>query len=84
MNTEPNAKKHLTPRQIINRFRKGVYVDESNEMISSAISSCGQAFDSIALSLPTTLPGYCFLYIGHNNNDGMVRFASKCDLEFVI
>lgn len=56
MNTEPNAKKHLTPRQIINRFRKGVYVDENNEMISSAISSCGQAFDSIALSLPTTLP----------------------------
>ena len=28
--------------------------------------------------------GLLFLYIGHNNNDGMVRFASKCDLEFVI
>ena len=31
MKDEPNNKKHLTPRQIINRYRKGVYVDESIE-----------------------------------------------------
>ena len=48
MKDEPNNKKHLTPRQIINRYRKGVYVDESIEVISSVISSCGQTFDSIA------------------------------------
>lgn len=49
MKDEPNNKKHLTPRQIINRYRKGVYVDESIEVISSVISSCGQTFDSIAV-----------------------------------
>lgn len=37
MKDEPNNKKHLTPRQIINRYRKGVYVDESIEVISSVI-----------------------------------------------
>ena len=55
MKDEPNNKKHLTPRQIINRYRKGVYVDESIEVISSVISSCGQTFDSIAVAFPTTL-----------------------------
>ena len=55
MKDEPNNKKHLTTRQIINRYRKGVYVDESIEVISSVISSCGQTFDSIAVAFPTTL-----------------------------
>ena len=55
MKDEPNNKKHFTPRQIINRYRKGVYVDESIEVISSVISSCGQTFDSIAVAFPTTL-----------------------------
>jgi hypothetical protein len=55
MKDEPNNKKHLTPRQIINRYRKGVYVDESIEVISSVISSCGQTFDSITVAFPTTL-----------------------------
>ena len=55
MKDEPNNKKHLTPRQIINRYRKGVYVDENIEVISSVISSCGQTFDSIAVAFPTTL-----------------------------
>lgn len=55
MKDEPNNKKHLTLRQIINRYRKGVYVDESIEVISSVISSCGQTFDSITVAFPTTL-----------------------------
>lgn len=55
MKDEPNNKKHLTSRQIINRYRKGVYVDENIEVISSVISSCGQTFDSIAVAFPTTL-----------------------------
>lgn len=55
MKPEQNDKKHLTPRQIINRYRKGVYVDENIEAISSAISSCGQTFNSIAVEFPTTL-----------------------------
>ena len=55
MSAEPNDKKHLTPRQIINRYRKGEYVDESIEAISSAISSCGEVFDSVAIAFPTTL-----------------------------
>lgn len=55
MNQEPNDRKHLSPRQIINRYRKGEYVDESIEAISSAISSCNQTFDSIAVPFPTTI-----------------------------
>lgn len=55
MSAEPNDKKHLTPRQIINRYCKGEYVDESIESISSAISSCGEVFDSVAIAFPTTL-----------------------------
>lgn len=55
MKNEENNKKHLTPRQIINRYRKGMYVDENIEAISSAISSCGQTFDNIAVAFPTTL-----------------------------
>lgn len=46
---------HLTPRQIINRYRKGEYVDESIEAISSAISSCRQSFNCNAVPFPTNI-----------------------------
>lgn len=52
---EQNDRKHLTPRQIVNRFRKGDYVDESMEAISSVISSCGEDFDSVAIPIPDNL-----------------------------
>lgn len=55
MMSEQNDSKHLTPRQIINRYRKGLYVDESMEAISSVISSCGETFNSVAVPIPTTL-----------------------------
>lgn len=55
MSQDANDRKHLTPRQIVNRFRKGVYVDEGMEAISSAISSCGEAFDSVAVPFPTNI-----------------------------
>jgi len=55
MSQEPNDRKHLTPRQIINRYLKGEYVDESIEAISSAISSCGKTFDSVTIPFPTTI-----------------------------
>lgn len=55
MNPEENDRKHLTPRQITNSYRKGEYVDENIEAISSAVSSCGQAFDCIAVAFPTTI-----------------------------
>lgn len=51
MALEQNESKRLTPRQIVNRFRKGVYVDESMEAISSVISSCGETFDSVAIPI---------------------------------
>ena len=54
MSHEPNDR-HLTPRQIINRYRKGVYVDESIEAISSAISSCHQSFSCNAVPFPTNI-----------------------------
>ena len=54
MSHEPNDR-HLTPRQIINRYRKGEYVDESIEAISSAISSCRQAFNCNAVPFPTNI-----------------------------
>ena len=55
MSHEPNDRLHLTPRQIINRYRKGVYVDESIEDISSAISSCRQPFNCNAVPFPTSI-----------------------------
>ena len=54
MSHESNDR-HLTPRQIINRYRKGVYVDESIEAISSAISSCHQSFNCNAVPFPTNI-----------------------------
>lgn len=64
MSQETNDRKHLTPRQIINRYRKGEYVDESIEAISSAISSCGKTFDCIAVPFPTTIIEKVFENIG--------------------
>jgi len=55
MKCEQNDKKHLSPRQIVNRYCKGEYVDESIDDISSAISSCGKIFDNIAVAFPTTI-----------------------------
>ena len=54
MSHESNDR-HLTPRQIINRYRKGEYVDESIDAISSAISSCRQPFNSNAVPFPTNI-----------------------------
>lgn len=56
MKQEANDKKHLTPRQIVNRYRKGVYVDEGIEAISSVISSSSQVFDNVAIPSQTSLP----------------------------
>lgn len=55
MKQETSNKKHLTPRQIINRYRKGEYVDESIEAISSTISQCNESFDSITIPFPTSI-----------------------------
>lgn len=54
MSIEENDRKHLTPRQIVNRFKKGEYVDESIEAISSVISSCGKSFDCVTVPFPTS------------------------------
>lgn len=53
MNQGQNDSKRLSPRQIINRYRKGEYVDESIEAISSAVSSCSLSFDCNAVPFPT-------------------------------
>ena len=63
MNQEPDDKKHLSPRQIINRYSKGEYVDESIEAISSAISSSGLSFDSVAVPFLTTIIEQVFEHI---------------------
>lgn len=55
MNKTQNDRKHLTPRQIINRFRKGKYIDESFEYVSSVVSSCSETFDSVAIPFPITI-----------------------------
>lgn len=55
MSIEESDRKHLSPRQIVNRFKKGEYVDESIEAISSAISSCGKYFDSVTIPFPTSI-----------------------------
>lgn len=55
MNHESDDRTHFTPRQIINRYRKGEYVDESIEAISSAISSCHQPFSCNAVPFPTNI-----------------------------
>lgn len=55
MKTEEAERKHLSPRQIVNRFKKGEYVDESIEAISSAVSSCGKTLDSVAVPFPTSI-----------------------------
>ena len=54
MKREAATKIHLTPRQIINRYAKGKYVDEDMESISSSVSSCGKNFNSITIPLPFT------------------------------
>lgn len=48
-----NTKKHLSARQIINRYKKGVYTDESSDNISAAISSSEQDFNNVALPVQT-------------------------------
>ena len=58
-----NDSKHLSPRQIINRYRKGEYVDESIDAISSAISSCRQSFDCNAVPFPTSIIEKVYEYI---------------------
>lgn len=55
MNQELDDKEHLSPRQIINRYKKGEYVDESIEAISSTISSCPYTFDSVAVPFQSTI-----------------------------
>lgn len=55
MNQELDDKDHLSPRQIINRYKKGEYVDESIEAISSTISSCSYSFDSVAVPFQSTI-----------------------------
>lgn len=55
MSQVPNNKKHLTPRQIINRYKKGEYIDEGIEAISSTISSCPYPFDNVAVPFPVTI-----------------------------
>lgn len=52
---ESTARRRLSPRQIVNRFSKGEYVDESIEAISSAISSCGKSFNSVTIAFPATI-----------------------------
>lgn len=55
MKNEQNGRKRLSPRQIINRYRKGEYIDESIEAISSTISSCPYPLDNIAVPFPMTI-----------------------------
>lgn len=56
MRQEQNKdRKHLTARQIVNRYRKGEYVDESIEDISSAIALSGKTFNNIAIPFPTNI-----------------------------
>lgn len=50
MKNVQNDRKHLSSRQIINRFKKGEYVDESIEAVSSAISSYPGAFEGTSLT----------------------------------
>ena len=64
MKNVQNDRVHLTPRQIINRFRKGEYVDEGIEAISSAISSYRGTFENVAVPFPASIIEMVFENIG--------------------
>lgn len=64
MKNVQNDRKHLTPRQIINRFRKGEYVDEGIEAISSAVSSYPGSFEGVAVPFPVSIVEMVFENIG--------------------
>lgn len=55
MTQEQNDRKHLTARQIVNRFRKGEYVDESLAAIASAVAASGESFNSVAVPFPQSI-----------------------------
>lgn len=46
-----NTKQHLSARQVVNRYLKGVYTDECADTISAAISSSSQSFNSVAIPI---------------------------------
>lgn len=50
-----NNKKGLSARQIVNRFLKGVYVDENVDAISSAVADSPLPFCSVAVPFPVTV-----------------------------
>jgi len=45
------SKDSLSPRQIINRYKKGAYTDECADAISAAVSASDLDFDSIAIPI---------------------------------
>lgn len=77
MKNVQNERKHLTPRQIINRFRKGEYVDEGIEAISSAISSCPVTFEGVAVPFPISIIEMVFENIGLARDMYELRKAGK-------
>lgn len=64
MRNVQNDRKHLSSRQIINRFKKGEYVDESIEAISAAISSYSGTLEGTAVPFPTSIIEMVFENIG--------------------
>lgn len=48
-----NTKKHLSARQVVNRYKKEFYTDECANIISAAISSSQLGFNSVAIPVQT-------------------------------
>lgn len=46
-----STKQHLSPRQVVNRYQKGVYTNECADTISAAIASSSQPFNSVAMPI---------------------------------
>lgn len=82
MKNVQNDRKHLSSRQIINRFKKGEYVDESIEAVSSAISSYPGAFEGTAVPFPTSIIEMVFENIGFARDMHDLRKAGK-DIDIV-
>ena len=83
MKNVQNDRKHLTPRQIINRFRKGEYVDEGIEVISSAVSSYSGTIDGAAVPFPTSIIEKVFENIGLGRDMYELRKAGR-DINAVV
>lgn len=57
-------RKHLTPRQILNRYRKGRYTDDCADNISAVVSSSDEDFRNTAIPIQYCWPETIIRNIG--------------------